>query len=804
MTSNQPSKIIIAGGGITGLTLAVILERFDIDYVLLEAYRDIAPNVGASIGLTPNCLRIYDQLGVYDAIERLPHADIEELCVRDKNGHAFKHTKLPFAQSGKRHGYTTRFFPRQWLLQVLYDSLQHKEKVLTNKKVISVKQLDGGVEVLTEDGGAERGSILIGADGVKSTVREQMYTIAGKAHGEDATANGADTLACSYQCSFGIAQHVPGWNYSQLNVVPGDNLTLVATSGSEGRVYWFVFARLPKTVHGRHIPKYTREDEVAFAKKYANHRLTESITFGQIFSKRTSSTLTPLHEGVQATWSSNPIGAQGGNSVVEAGALFINALRQKLDVRRDGLAGLTNNDVAEVFAFFQKAQRPRATRVVARSHTLQALAAFEQRLLSRFILHVVVPWQHDELALAETASILSDAPRIDTLPIPFRPKAIPFVDELPAKPVTSKSVHLFVVITTLGASFGLLWLVANIQFPYIPTFTWGGGEEPLDRKWLPTKSLNNYALYVVSLCSHPILDETAGPTAHLIYLLAQMISPNLIYTIEANRVGNRGTPLASPFLIFGIMGIAALAGTQQYWTIISVLFGHVLPTGRSVPLEVAHSLTPALALGFVLPAVLMFLPVPNTKIRQDWNALWQFGTFLFISLTDIFARVLRWHWRRTSASLNTVADPKTNHADTEFERYRNRDAAALQSAYICACAVQSVSHFATLLYVYYHPDLFVLDFFRFPSPWSNWSSLGLSLWILNVLKYDLALYVAGSVVYSLYAIWKLRQMGYITNRECATAVLCVILGQPLLGSGAAWAALWYWREGVFLRLSTLN
>lgn len=61
------TKIIIAGGSVAGLALANMLERFGIDFVVLEAYPRIAPQVGASIGLLPNGLRILDQLGCYEA-----------------------------------------------------------------------------------------------------------------------------------------------------------------------------------------------------------------------------------------------------------------------------------------------------------------------------------------------------------------------------------------------------------------------------------------------------------------------------------------------------------------------------------------------------------------------------------------------------------------------------------------------------------------------------------------------------------------------------------------------------------------
>ena len=63
--------VIIAGGSIAGLTLALILERYGIDYVLLEKYATIAPQLGASIGIMAYGSRIYDQLGVHEKVQAL-------------------------------------------------------------------------------------------------------------------------------------------------------------------------------------------------------------------------------------------------------------------------------------------------------------------------------------------------------------------------------------------------------------------------------------------------------------------------------------------------------------------------------------------------------------------------------------------------------------------------------------------------------------------------------------------------------------------------------------------------------------
>lgn len=63
-------RVIIVGGSVTGLTLANILERLGIDFIVLEAYPEIAPQVGASIGLWPNGLRILDQIGCYESFAK--------------------------------------------------------------------------------------------------------------------------------------------------------------------------------------------------------------------------------------------------------------------------------------------------------------------------------------------------------------------------------------------------------------------------------------------------------------------------------------------------------------------------------------------------------------------------------------------------------------------------------------------------------------------------------------------------------------------------------------------------------------
>lgn len=62
-------QIAIVGGGIGGITLAIACERLGIGYALFETCENLAPTLGAGIGLQPNGLRILEQLGLLEEIE---------------------------------------------------------------------------------------------------------------------------------------------------------------------------------------------------------------------------------------------------------------------------------------------------------------------------------------------------------------------------------------------------------------------------------------------------------------------------------------------------------------------------------------------------------------------------------------------------------------------------------------------------------------------------------------------------------------------------------------------------------------
>ena len=64
------------------------------------------------------------------------------------------------------------------VFQVLYNHVQDKSKVLTQKRVVTIDTMESAVQVVTKDGSTYEGDIVVGGDGIHSTVRQEMWRIA--------------------------------------------------------------------------------------------------------------------------------------------------------------------------------------------------------------------------------------------------------------------------------------------------------------------------------------------------------------------------------------------------------------------------------------------------------------------------------------------------------------------------------------------------------------------------------------------------------------------------------------------------
>lgn len=167
-------------------------------------------------------------------------------------------------------------------------------------------ELDNGVQVTTDKGKVFKGDILVGADGIYSTVRKEMWRIGNQASPGYFPDNEWSKVPCYYKCIFGISKPIEelikGTHY-----VYNDKFSYLVMVGPGGKWYWFLFARLPAPLYGDDIPRYTKEDEAKLAQEHASDQITPEITFGDLYEARTNSTLTPLHEWVFQKWHYNRI-----------------------------------------------------------------------------------------------------------------------------------------------------------------------------------------------------------------------------------------------------------------------------------------------------------------------------------------------------------------------------------------------------------------------------------------------------------------------------------------------------------------
>jgi 2-polyprenyl-6-methoxyphenol hydroxylase-like FAD-dependent oxidoreductase len=156
------------GGGIGGLAAGLALRNARIPITVLEAQRELS-EVGAAVSLWPNAMHALRKLKVADEVwER--GAPIERALVQRWDGKVLSSADLHLQRRFGAPGVCIR---RADLVSVLRSALG-EEEIRNGAQVASVEMTDRGAAVLLAGGGRVEGSILIGADGLHSTVRRHL------------------------------------------------------------------------------------------------------------------------------------------------------------------------------------------------------------------------------------------------------------------------------------------------------------------------------------------------------------------------------------------------------------------------------------------------------------------------------------------------------------------------------------------------------------------------------------------------------------------------------------------------------
>ncbi|KAI1082129.1 FAD dependent monooxygenase [Whalleya microplaca] len=412
-------KVIIVGGSVAGLSLAHCLERLGISFTVLEQQNQISPHLGASIGILPNGARIFDQLGIFSAIENETEA-LEIARIRYLDGFSFE-SQYPKVL-GSNFGYPVSFLERHKFLEILYDKLQRKNQIHKSQKVVAVENYASRAVVKTADGTEYVGDLVVGADGVHSLVRSEIWKLANET--SQATMKRSD-IKFEYSCIYGISLNVPHIEPGVQLSLLDDDLTIHLFPGKQSKAFWFIIV---KTMQSQCVEKQWHTSYTArrICEGLQSKKLDKNLFFEDVWSKCKIFKMTPLEEGIFKRWHCGrlvcigdairkmaPNIGQGANMAIEDAARLASLLSQRLSAGKLSFLGIDM-----LLQEFTAVQQARTKSVCAQSEFLVRMQA-NQGIGRKFLGRYIIPFLSDAPAGFSGFS-MNGAARIEYLGLPAR------------------------------------------------------------------------------------------------------------------------------------------------------------------------------------------------------------------------------------------------------------------------------------------------------------------------------------------------------------------------------------------------
>ncbi len=167
MARDHDTTVLIIGGGIGGLTTAIALRHYGIDSLVCEQADDLRKTqVGSGLSLGVNVGRAFKHLGLRGELEQLG-APMRRLNYRNHTGQHLG--SLPLAEDGELAVGVIRPAFHRFLTETI-----GQESIRLGATLSRFEQDADGVTAHFADGRHARGSVLVGADGLYSTVRRQL------------------------------------------------------------------------------------------------------------------------------------------------------------------------------------------------------------------------------------------------------------------------------------------------------------------------------------------------------------------------------------------------------------------------------------------------------------------------------------------------------------------------------------------------------------------------------------------------------------------------------------------------------
>jgi 2-polyprenyl-6-methoxyphenol hydroxylase-like FAD-dependent oxidoreductase len=223
MQGGASKKVIIIGGGIGGVTAAIALQRAGFDVTVFERAEELR-EVGSGLPLWTNALRALQKIGLEHVLEALG-ATVTAGSISTWRGDTL--VDLRTEELLKRLGTINAVVHRAELLALLLETLG-TDRVHLGAACVGFTQDATGICARFADGQEAHGDVLIGADGLHSVIRAQLF-------------GAAKPKYAGYTCWRGVA-HITGletWAWGKGN-------QFGITPMSKGRAYWFAQRYAPE------------------------------------------------------------------------------------------------------------------------------------------------------------------------------------------------------------------------------------------------------------------------------------------------------------------------------------------------------------------------------------------------------------------------------------------------------------------------------------------------------------------------------------------------------------------------------
>ncbi|MDE2376271.1 FAD-dependent monooxygenase [Bradyrhizobium sp.] len=175
-------KIMVAGAGIGGLAAALCLDEKGFEVEVFEAVDELRP-LGVGINVMPHASGVLHALGLGAALDDMA-IRTRAIEYRTRFGHLIQSDPRSVEAGFAYPQYSVHRGELQFLLLDQVRARLGRDAVRAGKAVSGFSQGERGVTVALADGTSREGDLLIGADGFRSRVRQQLHPAEGPAHYE--------------------------------------------------------------------------------------------------------------------------------------------------------------------------------------------------------------------------------------------------------------------------------------------------------------------------------------------------------------------------------------------------------------------------------------------------------------------------------------------------------------------------------------------------------------------------------------------------------------------------------------------